>query len=559
MTGSPRQLFLLSTLLVVLTVGCVRTKPAVTTHAAEKIVAQTATFRDVADTAGLDYRWEVKDARPLNALQTIGNGCAFVDYNGDGNQDILLVGQPPALYQGDGTGRFTDVSEESGIGSLRGHFLGCAVGDYDNDGFLDLYLSAYRGGALLKNQSGKRFAVVTDAAGIAEQPWATSAAFFDYDGDGSLDLYIANYLQFGPDSRQLCDSHGIPTSCPPRMYQPEKGVLYRNLGSGRFADVTVSSGAAGVSGKALGVAVADYNGSGRPSLAIANDLMPGDLLQNSGKGRFLSVGPESGTAYDNDGNPHGGMGIDWGDFDNDGRLDLFVGTFQNEVKNLYQNQGEGTFTDRALPLGLHASLPYVTFGAKWLDVDNDGFLDLLITNGHIQDNIDKIDPSTSYRQPTQLFLSQAGQRFVEVSQSHLSPPARRPIVGRGLSVGDYDNDGKVDALVVDSEGAPILLHNETPQDKSGHWIGLILRQGGKNRFAYGAQVTVRAGGKRYLRQCQPAGSYLSSSDTRVHVGVGKAARIEQVLVQWPDGAREIWRDLPLNRYSTLTRGNASAR
>ena len=556
-----RAILLSLLLMAVLAAGCApRTRRPAAVRAAEERAAEATIFSDVADSAGLGYRWKVTDPRPLNALQTIGNGCGFLDYDGDGNLDVLLVGSPPALYRGDGKGRFRDVTGPSGLGALRGRFLGCAAGDYDGDGRVDVYLSAYRGGALLRNLGGGRFADASRAAGVAPQPWGTSAAFFDYDGDGDLDLYIGNYLQFGPNTvPQLCEAGpGIETACGPRWYKPEKGVLYRNAGSGRFADATAASGASGVSGKALGVAVADYDGSGRPSLAVANDLVPGDLLRNLGGGRFQDVGPESGTAYDADGNPHGGMGIDWGDYDNDGRFDLFVGTFQKEVKNVYRNEGDGIFVDRSVELGLEASVPYVTFGAKWLDADNDGWLDLLLANGHIQDNIARIDPGTAYRQPTQLFRGEGERRLAEAG-ALLSDRARRPIVGRGLAAGDFDNDGRVDALVVDAEGAPLLLRNAAPRGAGRHWVGLALRQpGGPNRLAYGAQVTVSAGGRRYLRQCQPAGSYLSSSDPRVHVGLGEATGIETISVKWPDGSVQQWENLPSDRYLMLTRGSASA-
>jgi enediyne biosynthesis protein E4 len=523
----------------------------------EQQTPKETVFRDVSESAGLRYAWKVNAPRPLNALQTIGNGCAFLDYDQDGNLDILLVGASLALYKGDGKGHFTDVTASLGLDRLHGQFLGCAVGDYDDDGYPDLYISGYRTGLLLHNEKGRRFRDVTASAGLRPQPWGTSAIFFDYDGDGALDLYVCNYLAFGPDTvPQLCEAGpGIKTACGPRWYGAVKGVLYRNLGQGRFRDVTKTSGADNVSGKALGVAAADYNHSGHTSLLLANDEMPGDLLLNTG-GHFKNIGPESGTAYDSEGNPRGGMGADWGDYDNDGKLDVFVGTFQNEVKNVYHNEG-ASFVDRSQEAGMQDSLPYVTFGAKWLDFDNDGFIDLLLTNGHIQDNIERIDSRATYRQPTQLFHNEDGRKFTDVSQRFLSQPARRPIVGRGLAIGDYDNDGRMDALVVDSEGAPILLHNEIPAERSGNWIGITLRQPGRNTFAYGAQVTVKAGGRSFCFQCQPGGSYLSSSDPRIHAGVGKTAHIDRVIVQWPDGVPETWGPLQANRYVVLRRGQGS--
>ncbi|MCS6777845.1 MAG: CRTAC1 family protein [Chthonomonadaceae bacterium] len=505
-------------------------------------------FVNRAREAGLNYRWEVTGKRPLNILQTIGNGAAFLDFDKDGNLDILLVGPRVALYRGDGRGHFTDVSQATGVATLRGNFLGCAVGDYDNDGYADVYLSAYRGGALLHNEAGKRFREVTRQAGIASQPWGTSCSFTDIDSDGRLDLYIGNYVVFGPRTKpQLCDFSGILSSCGPRFYFPERGVLYRNLGNGRFQDVTRLWKAHRVSGKALGVAAADFDGSGRQSIAIANDEVPGDLLANRGR-YFDNIGPESGTAFDDDGSVHGGMGIDWGDYDNDGRLDLVVATFQNEVKNIYRSEGESLFKDMSKALGVAApAFPYVAFGVKFFDMDNDGFLDLMFANGHVQDNINEIDKGLTYRQPVQLFRNREGQRYEDLT-SRLEFGGPNAFVGRGLAVGDYDNDGRVDVLVVDSEGEPLLMHNESPE--TGNWLSLRLEGRKSNRMGIGALVTVELEGKRLLRHCTTDGSYMSASDARVHVGIGQV-RSATVRVRWPSGAVSVHAALPVNRTVTL--------
>src|SRR5579871_2868588 len=440
-----------------------RTLPLSPTSSAAKLT--DIRFVDVAQSAGLHYRWSISGKRPLNLLQTIGNGCAFLDVDNDGNLDILLVGPKPALYKGDGKGHFADVTATYGLDKLQGNFEGCAVGDYDNDGYEDIYLTAYRGGALLHNEGGKRFKDVTTAMGLKPQPWGTCAAFADIDGDGKLDLYIGNYGRFGPSSPQLCSVNRRMAACGPIVYPPEKGVLYRNLGD-KFSEVTGEWKVDQAAGKTLGVAFADYDGSGRQSLALANDEMPGNLLHNQ-SGTFADVGTDSGTAYDRNGNKHGGMGIDWGDYDNDGKLDLLVATYQQEVKNLYHNDG-CLFTDRAVDLGLAwTTSPYVAFGAKFLDVDNDGWLDLIFANGHIQDNAAEVENNTTFRQPIQLFRNQEGTAFEDI-HAGLIGNAGQPIVGRGLAIGDFDNDGRVDVLVVDSEGAPLLLHNETAN--AGHWL-----------------------------------------------------------------------------------------
>jgi enediyne biosynthesis protein E4 len=516
--------------------------------------ANDARLVDVTEQAGIKYRWSVAGKRPLNILQTIGNGCALFDVDQDGSLDVLLVGPRVTLFRGDGHGRFTDVTAKFGLAGLSGRFLGCTVGDYDNDGFPDVYLSAYRGGALLHNEAGRAFRDVTGHSGIAPQPWGTSCSFADIDGDGRLDLYIGNYVRFGPGSAQLCSNHGIQTACGPSSYSAEKGVLYRNLGGGRFADVTRAWGAAAVSGKALGVAVADYDGSGRQSIAIANDEVPGDLLRNAG-GHFVNAGAVSGTALDDEGKAHGGMGVDWGDYDNDGKLDLAVSTFQNEPKCLYHNEGGGIFADRSPALGVgDVTRPYVAFGIKFFDFDNDGFLDLIVANGHVQDNIAAIDSSTTYRQNIQLLRNLRGNRFQDVGAT-AGPVFATGIVGRGLAVGDYDNDGRVDVLVVDSEGASHLLHNETLH--AGNWLTLKLRGARSNRDGIGALVRIEANGMKQLRRCATDGSYMSASDVRVHVGIGNATAA-RVTVRWPGGKSTRYGAVQANRAWILREGDPRA-
>ncbi len=491
-------------------------------------------FREIAKEAGLDYRWSVTMARPLNILGTIGNGCALFDYDSDGNLDILLVGQPTKLFRGDGKGKFTP---SDALPNLSGHLLGCAVGDLDNDSFPEVYLTAYQGGILLKNDGGKKF----HALPMPSQPWTTSATFFDANNDGKLDLYLGNYVQFTPKTKpQLCASGTLQTACGPRYYDPEAGKLFLGDGKAGLKESTASAGltylrksaeametAAKISGKALGVAAADFEGAGRVGLALANDEMPGDLLKNKG-GRFENIGQLSGVAYDANGGTHGGMGVDWGDINGDGQLDLFVGTFQNEPKCLYLNQGKTIFTESGEAWGLSPARPFVTFGSKFLDFDNDGWLDLLIANGHVQDNIEKVDKAARYRQPLQLFHNEAGQKYTDASA--LLPA--QVLVGRGLSVGDIDNDGRLDALVVDAEGAPLLLHNESKS--TAHWLSLELVGAKSNRDGYGATVRVTAGGRVIVRHCHADGSYMSASDKRLLIGLGDATEAS-VKVTWPGG------------------------
>ena len=494
-------------------------------------------FTDTTVQSGIHYRWTIPGPHPYDILQTIGNGCAFLDYNADGNLDILLVGPKLALYCGDGHGHFQDVTNETGLDVIHGHLLGCCTGDYDNDGYDDIYLSAYRGGVLLHNQHGRTFADVTQQVGIAPQPWGTSCAFADVNGDGHLDLYIGNYVKYDPTrSKRLCSVGGVLTSCGPVDYGPEHGVLYLNTGRGRFGNVS-SQWHLDHWGKNLGVAFADYDGSGKQSLYLANDEMPGEMQQNSGTS-FRDVGRASGTAYDGRYKIHGGMGVDWGDYDNDGKLDLFVAAYRSEPKCVFHNT-DGLFEDVSGRLGLSLwTPPYVAFGAKWLDCDNDGWLDLMIANGHVMDNVRQTDPDASYREPTQLFHNELGKRLANIS-AMTGPDVMRPIVGRGLAIGDYDNDGRVDALVVDSDGRPMLLHNETLPTR--HWLLIKLIGTRCNRDGIGAIVALSAGGLTETRYCHSDGSYLSASDMRVHFGLGAAQGPISVKVRWPDGRTDVYR------------------
>lgn len=518
--------------------------------------ASSHTFVDVAASAGLNFKWSIEGKRPLNILQTIGNGCAFLDYNGDGNLDIFLVGSKLALYKGNGKGQFQEVTNQTNLANFEGKLLGCAVGDYDNDGFQDIYVSGYNEGLLLRNEKGQGFREVSKTAGLKKQAWGTSCAFAQLNPKSPyLDLYVANYAVFNSKSKQLCLENGKLTSCGPRHYDPLRGVLYQNLGGGRFQDVTVVQGLHKGFGKTLGVAIADIDGSGHQSIALANDETFGDLFKPiKGKQSYKNIAQIAGTATDRDGNVHGGMGTDWGDYDNDGKFDLVVMTFQNEAKSLYQNQGNALFFDMGIPTQLSASTaPYVAFGCKFFDFDNDGWLDLVIANGHVQDNISELIPNTEYRQQTQLFRNSGSSpiTFQEV-KSELSPDAQRPIVGRGLAVGDYDNDGKLDVLVVDSEGKPLLLHNV--KTKSGNWIGIKLVGTKCNRDGYGAILTLKTQGRTLVRRCHADGSYLSSSDPRVHFGLGQATQIDELTIRWTDGQLETHTNLPINRYITLVQG-----
>jgi enediyne biosynthesis protein E4 len=516
-------------------------------------------FESVAAASGIKYRWP-KKPRPLTILATIGCGCAFFDYDNDGRQDILLVGEPdPLLYRNQGNGRFEDVTRATGLRPVRGAWKGCAVGDYDGDGFQDVLLTGYHCLALLKNERGRRWSDQTASAGFDRRNrgrWGSSAGFMDLDADGNLDLVLLNYAVFGPDDKQHCESkNGLLGPCPPWQYQPEFPELWQNLGQGRFKEVTMAAGVKDTTGTALAVAFADDDG--RMDFYIGNDTTPADLMVNRGRMRFRNDSVPSGVAYGPRGRPIAAMCADWDDYDRDGRLDLVVTAFAGEAYCLLRNQGGGRFQHAAEATGLAApTLKPLGFGGKWLDFDNDRWPDLAFANGHVEENAVQLDPQYLFREPLMLFHNQQGRTFQDLVPV-LGGELAAPILGRGSATGDYDNDGRVDLLVVDHEGEPLLLHNlsQTPN----HWLKLDLRSSDPNRFAYGARVTARAGEKVWVGQVSPASSYQSSSDPRIHFGLGGLAVLETLTIRWPSGRTETMRDVRADQILVIREGRLSHR
>lgn len=510
-------------------------------------------FSDRAAESGLIFRWSHGGKTPLDILETLGHGCAFLDYDQDGWLDALLVGNEGcALFRNLGDGKFEDVSSASGV-PATGRFFGVAVGDYDNDGFPDFYLFGYGVCALYQNRNGK-FVDVTAKSGLkARGPYdvVTACAFADLDNDGRLDLFAGRYIRFTPQSIRFCTYGGVTAGCGVKNYDPDQNRVYRNLGNGVFRDVTNAWGFDATHGRCLGVALCAGDGQG-VKLYAANDELPGDLMTPRGK-RFVNEGVSSGTAYNRQGLTQGGMGVDWGDYNNDGRPDLVVATFQSEAKSFYREDGDGIFLEVSGPVGLAAETTrYVAWTAKLFDQDNDGWLDLLFTNGHSQDNAAQVEAGRTYAQPTQLFRNDGKGGFRQVSE----PLLARPIVGRGAAFGDYDNDGALDVVAVNEEGSVQLLHNET--NAGGHWLGLRLRGARSNRDGIGARVVVKAGEKTWVRDHQLAGGYLSAHDPRLHIGLGAAATVDSVSVTWPDGRVDTLRGVPIDRYHLLVQGRGIA-
>jgi len=451
--------------------------------------------------------------------------------------------------------RFTDVTATAGVG-LRAYGMGATVGDYDDDGYLDLFVTAFGGDTLYHNNGNGTFTNVTEKAGVSDPLWSTSAAFVDYDRDGRLDLFVANYLDFSVASNKVCrDSLGARDYCSPRAYRAVPDRLYRNEGGGRFTDVTEKSGISKADGGGLGVTAGDYNGDGWPDLYVANDAMANQLWINRRDGTFVDEGLLSGAALNVAGNPEGSMGIASGDFDGDGDEDLFVTNIVGETYALYVNDGKANFEDARTRARLASPTAASTgFGTDWFDYDNDGRLDLFIANGAVNVIEAQRGQLRPFRMKNQLFHNAGDGRFTETTAA-AGPAFARADIGRGAAFGDIDNDGDVDVVVTTNGGPAKLLLNQTVENGGkNHWIGISVRQPSTNRFGVGTWIGVeRTGLPTLWRRARTDGSYLSASDARVHVGLGASPAISGVVIQWPDGQRERRTDVTAGTRVTLRR------
>jgi hypothetical protein len=497
--------------------------------------------------------------------EQMGAGVALFDYDNDGDLDVFLVQGGPAF--GDATGkspprtagpscrlfrndlakdrngrpalRFTDVTDKTGL-ALRAYGMGVAVGDYDNDGYLDLFVTGFGSATLFHNNGDGTFSDVTARAGVGDRLWSTSAAFVDYDRDGLLDLFVAHYLDFSIAGNKVChDALGARDYCSPRAYQPVPSRLYHNDGNGHFTDVTERAGVHKAYGAGLGVATGDYNEDGWLDLYVANDATPNQLWINQRNGTFSDEGLLSGAAFNASGNPEGSMGIASGDFNLDGHEDLFVTNIIGETYALYVNDGHAVFEDARVRTGLAAlTAPYTGFGTDWIDYDNDGLLDLFVTNGAVNIIEAQRGQPLPFKMPNQLFHNTGG-RFEDVGGAG-GPIFKQMGIGRGAAFGDLDNDGDVDIVVTNNAGPALLLLNQTIEHGgANHWLTVSARQPAGNRFAFGAWIGVeRAGQPTLWRRVRTDGSYLSASDTRVHFGLGASSASAAVVIQWPDGVRE---------------------
>jgi enediyne biosynthesis protein E4 len=503
-------------------------------------------FSDVTTQTGIHWRHFSGESQERYLTEAMGGGVAFLDFDRDGRQDLLFIngGETPksksttpvrnGLFRNIGGGRFEEVTAKSGLARLLFYGMGVAAGDFDNDGYPDLFITGYPGSALFHNNRDGTFTDITEKSGIANAGrWAAGAAWFDYDRDGRLDLFVANYAEFSYENGPHCEYRGERTYCAQTAYKGEPPTLFHNNGDNTFTDVTERSGLAKFIGRALGVLTIDADDDGWPDLFVARDASPNLLLINQRDGTFRDVALNAEVALTADGAARAGMGVDAGDVDGDGRPDFVVTDFNEEQHALFLNRPEFPYREWTRESGLAAlTHSFVGWGVHFTDYDNDGNLDLIMVNGHINRVIEQTRVDVSYREPT-LLLANNGKAVFRNMSEEAGPAFRKRYLGRGLAVGDYDNDGGVDAVFTSLNEEPVLLHNNVGHLKS--WIGIELQGRTSNRDAIGAKLTLLCGGRKLVRWVTGGASYLSSHDRRVVFGLGDApvGRL-QLDIRWPN-------------------------
>ena len=517
-------------------------------------------FVDVTKRAGIDWSHENGATPEKYLIETIGGGGAFLDYDKDGWLDVYLVDSGShlhsgtrsasrnALYRNNGDGTFVEVTAKAGVGD-PGYGMGIAVGDFDNDGWSDLYITRFGRNTLFRNRGDGTFENVTEPAGVAVNAWSTSAAFFDMDNDGDLDLFVCLYLDWGYDKEMYCGQpkEGYRSYCHPHRYQPISSVLFRNNGDGTFDDVTAKAGV-DLPGKALGVVTGDINGDGFADIYVANDAVANFLFKNQGDGTFEEIGLIAGVALGIYGKAESGMGVDLGDYNEDGRMDLIVTNIDQEMNNLFSNQGDDWFMDLTLDAGLgQVAMPYSGFGVRFLDYDNDGDLDLVVLNGHVMDNIQLFRSDVAFAEPP-LLLQNDGGKFSDVGKES-GEIWQKPMVGRALAAGDYDNDGDLDLLFVNNGQPAVLLENEGGNGNA--WLGLELVGKQSNGDAVGAVLTLKTNRGQRVRERNGGTSYQAAQDPRIVFGLAEGEKMISLEIRWPSGTLQRLEPLQLRRYHTV--------
>jgi len=519
-------------------------------------VAPTFSFADVTQHAGIQFQHNSGAYGGKLLPETLGSGCAFLDYDADGWLDILLINgmdwpghkrqrSTLRLYKNNRNGTFTDVTKAAGL-DVEMYGLGVAVGDYNNDGFPDIFITCVGQNRLFRNTGNGTFLDVTRASGLsARQAFSTSALWFDYDRDGLLDLFVCNYVRWSPEHDVFCSLDGRHKSfCTPEAYRGDTCWLFHNRGDGTFEDVTATSGIFDSSSKSLGVAMLDYDQDGWPDLLVANDTQPNKLYKNLRNGKFKDVAVEAGLAFSTEGKARAGMGVDVADFENSGNPGIAITNFDNEMIGLYRAVRPGTYDDISIAAGVGLpSKNTLGFGCAFLDVDLDGSLDLAVANGHIEETVRNIHGNVGYAQPPQLFLNQ-GRKFQDVA-ANVNGGFAQPKVGRGLAYGDFDRDGDLDILLTTNNGPAYLYRND--QLAGNRSIRFRLRGTKSNRDAIGAVVRIFYDGQSQSRMVKTGSSYLSQSELPLTFGLAKRDKIERAQIEWPSGGKEEFKNLATNR------------
>ncbi|HEX6463762.1 MAG TPA: CRTAC1 family protein [Vicinamibacterales bacterium] len=550
--------------------------PIVCVTAALGVAAQPDfTFTNVAREAGINAPI-VFGGATVNKylLETTGTGVAFIDYDNDGNLDLFFVNgstlegfagaKAPTnhLYRNKGDGTFEDVTERAGL-AASGWGQGVCVGDYDNDGYDDLFVTYYGQNRLYHNRGNGTFEDVTRAAGLADTRtrWGTGCAFLDYDRDGRLDLFVANYIDLDlattptPESG-LCRYKGVPVACGPPGLTGGKNVLYHNRGDGTFEDVSDRSGITRSSGTyGLGVSTLDFDNDGWVDLYVANDSNPSALYRNNHDGTFTDIGVKSGCAYSQDGKPQAGMGVAVGDFDRNGTMDVFKTNFAGDTSTLYVNSGDGYCEDRTFASGIGINTRWLGWGTAFVDLDNDGWLDLFLVNGHVYPEVAQLKTEAGYKQRKIVYRNLGNGRFSDIT-ALVGAPATDPKAGRGAAFGDYNNDGQIDVAIANVNDLPDLYRLNG--NRANHWVTLKLVGVASNRDAIGARVRCVTGSVQQWQEVRGGGSYMSQNDFRVHFGLASATRVDRIDVRWPNGREETWESLDVDRFHTLKEGSSRA-
>jgi hypothetical protein len=523
-------------------------------------------FTDVTAQAGIHFKHNSGAFGKKYLPETLGPGCAFLDYDSDGWQDILLVnstGWPEkktaktflALYHNNQNGTFTDVTGTAGL-AVEMYGLGVTIGDYDNDGFDDIYITAVGPNHLFRNLGNGKFADVTAKAGVGDPGFSTSAAWFDYDRDGRLDLFVCNYVDWSIEKDQFCTLDGKNKSyCTPQSYKGQSATLYHNRGNGTFENVTQRAGLNDPTSKSLGVAVFDYNSDGLPDLFVANDTEPNKLYKNNGNGTFTDEALTAGVAFSESGTPRAGMGVDTADYDGSGRQGIVIGNFTNESMALYRNDGTGLFTDEAGASGIgKMSAQSLTFATFFFDYDLDGLPDIFAANGHVSDDIAVVQPQVKYAQSPHLFRNKGKKKFEEATP-RLGRALQRAIVGRGAAYGDFDSDGDLDLLIMANNGPARLLRNDNGNQNDLLRVKTVGSR--SNRDGIGARVTLKtASGAKLMSVVKTGSSYCSQSELPLTFGLGKAdpAKGMTLEIAWPSGQTDIIQDVKPNQSITVQEG-----